>query len=58
VVRLDDGISIKGNLNGVAHEDLHAGMPVRLVMDNAGGAKDKDGNEYVAYHFTAEKADA
>lgn len=58
VVRLDDGISIKGNLAGVAHEDLHGGMPVRLVMDDAGGAKDKEGNAYVAYHFTAAKADA
>jgi uncharacterized OB-fold protein len=58
IVRLDDGISIKGNLKGVADEDLRAGMPVRLVMDNAGGAKDKDGNEYVAYHFTAATADA
>lgn len=58
IVRLDDGISIKGNLKGVADEDLRAGMPVRLVMDNAGGAKDKDGNEYAAYHFTAATADA
>ena len=58
IVRLDDGISIKGNLKGVADEDLRAGMPVRLVMDNAGGAKDKEGNEYVAYHFTAATADA
>ncbi len=58
VVRLDDGISIKGNLDGVAHDDLAAGMPVRLVMDDAGGAKDKEGNDYVAYHFTAAGADA
>jgi len=58
IVRLDDGISIKGNLKGVAHEDLRAGMPVRLLMDDAGGAKDKDGNAYVAYHFTAATADA
>ena len=56
VVRLDDGISIKGNLDGVAHDDLSAGMPVRLVMDDAGGAKDKEGNDYVAYHFTAQAA--
>lgn len=53
VVRLDDGISIKGNLDGVAHDDLRAGMPVHLVMNDAGGAKDKDGNDYVAYHFAA-----
>ena len=56
VVRLDDGISIKGNLDGVAHDDLSAGMPVWLVMDDAGGAKDKEGNDYVAYHFTAQAA--
>ncbi|MCB2064646.1 MAG: OB-fold domain-containing protein [Novosphingobium sp.] len=58
IVRLDDGITIKGNLKGVDHDNLKADMPVRLVMDDAGGAKDKDGNPYVAYHFTAATADA
>lgn len=53
IVRLDDGISIKGNLKGVALDSLHAGMPVKVVMNDAGGAKDKDGNAYVAYHFAA-----
>jgi hypothetical protein len=27
-------------------------MPVRLVIDNAGGATDKDGGAYVGFHFT------
>jgi uncharacterized protein len=56
VVQLDDGLTVKGNLTGVEHGDLHQGMPVTLVFDDAGGAKDKDGNGYVAYHFaTREK---
>ncbi len=53
VVELDDGLTVKGNLTGAQHDDLHRGMPVRLEFDDAGGAKDKDGNPYVAYHFAA-----
>ncbi len=53
VVELDDGLAVKGNLTGCEHDDLHQGMPVTLEFNDAGGAKDKDGNGYVAYHFTA-----
>ncbi len=53
IVDLDDGLSLKGTLRGVAPADLKAGMPVRLVMDDAGGAKDKDGAAYVGFHFAA-----
>jgi uncharacterized OB-fold protein len=54
IVALDDGLTLKGNLTGCEHDALRAGMPVRLVFDDAGGAKDKDGNSYVAFHFSAE----
>ncbi len=53
IVDLDDGLSLKGTLRGVAPEGLKAGMPVRLVMDNAGGATDKDGAAYFGFHFEA-----
>lgn len=55
VVELDDGLTVKGNLTGSEHDDLHQGMPVTLEFDDAGGTKDKDGNGYVAYHFTAKE---
>ena len=52
IVDLDDGLALKGTLRDVAPGGLAAGMPVRLVMDNAGGATDKDGAAYVGFHFT------
>ncbi len=52
IVDLDDGLSLKGTLRDVAPDQVKAGMPVRLVMDNAGGATDKDGAPYVGFHFT------
>ncbi len=58
VVALDDGLTLKANLTGCEHDALRAGMPVRLVFDDAGGAKDKEGNGYVAFHFAAEAADS
>jgi uncharacterized protein len=57
IVDLDDGLTLKGTLRDVAVPDLRAGMPVRLVIDNAGGATDKDGAAYVGFHF-APKGDA
>ncbi len=51
IVDLDDGLSLKGTLRGVAVADLRAGMPVRLVIDDAGGAKDSEGAPYVGFHF-------
>ncbi len=53
IVDLDGGLSFKGTLKGVAPDALKAGMPVRLVLDNAGGAVDADGNPYVGFHFVA-----
>lgn len=51
IVDLDDGLSLKGTLRGVAPVDLKAGMPLRLVIDDAGGAKDSEGAPYVGFHF-------
>ena len=51
IVDLDDGLTLKGTLQGVAIGALRAGMPVRLMFDNAGGASDKDGAAYVGFHF-------
>lgn len=56
IIELDDGLTLKGNLTGCAAEDLHEGMPVTLEFDDAGGAQDKEGNSYVAYHFVAQPA--
>ena len=53
IVDLDGGLSFKGTLKGVAPEALKAGMPVRLVFDDAGGTRDADGNPYVGFHFVA-----
>ncbi len=53
IVDLDGGLSFKGTLKGVAPEALKAGMPVRLVFDDAGGTSDADGNPYVGFHFVA-----
>lgn len=57
IVDLDDGLTLKGTLRDVAPDGLKAGMPVRLVIDNAGGATDKDGAPYVGFHFVS-KGDA
>ncbi len=54
IVDLDDGLSFKGTLRGVAAEGLKMGLPVRLVFDDAGGAKDSAGAPYVGFHFVAE----
>ena len=53
IVDLDDGLTLKGTLRDVAPGSLKAGMPVRLVIDNAGGATDKDGVPFVGFHFTS-----
>jgi uncharacterized protein len=58
IVDLDDGLSFKGTLKGVAAEDLRAGIPVRLIFDDAGGAVDEEGAPYVGFHFVAEGASA
>jgi len=53
IVDLAGGLSFKGTLKGISHGILKAGMPVRLVFDDAGGAVDTDGNPYIGFHFVA-----
>ena len=54
IVDLDGGLTLKGTLRGVDNADLRVGMPVRVEMDDAGGAVDKDGIPYAGFHFMAE----
>jgi uncharacterized protein len=51
IVDLDEGLTLKGTVIGVAAEDLRQGLPLRLEFDDAGGARDKDGAPYVGFHF-------
>ncbi len=54
IVDLDGGPTLKGTLRNANLDDLTMGMPVKLVFDDAGGAKDKDGVPYVGFHFEPE----
>lgn len=51
IVDLDDGLAIKGTLRDVDTATLRQGLPVRLVFDDAGGARDERGAAYVGFHF-------
>ncbi len=51
IVDLDDGLTLKGTLRSQDTASLKSGMPVRLVIDDAGGTTDKDGAPYVGFHF-------
>jgi uncharacterized OB-fold protein len=51
IVDLDDGLTLKGTLRGVDAAEVRQGMPVALVFDDAGGARDKDGLPYAGFHF-------
>ncbi|HEY3653382.1 MAG TPA: OB-fold domain-containing protein [Steroidobacteraceae bacterium] len=54
VADMADGTVLKGNLRGVdpKPEALTFGMPLRLVLDDA-GRKDAQGNSYISYFFEA-----
>jgi uncharacterized OB-fold protein len=52
IVDLDGGPTLKGTLR-VDPGALQAGMPVRLVFDDAGGTRDAKGVPYVGFHFVA-----
>lgn len=54
IVDLDDGLTLKGTLRGVDPAAVRQGLPVQLVFDDAGGARDKDGVPYVGFHFVAQ----
>lgn len=53
VVDLEGGGTLKGNLMeaGSDPEKIKMGMPVRVVIKDALGRKDKDGNSYLSYFF-------
>jgi len=51
IVDLDDGLTLKGTVRGVDPADLRQGLPLRLVFDDAGGARDREGVPYVGFHF-------
>lgn len=50
IVDLDGGPALKGTVR-VEQEKLREGLPLRLVFDDAGGARDKDGAPYIGFHF-------
>jgi uncharacterized protein len=54
IVDLADGLAVKGTLKGVDHAALRQGLPVRLVFDDAGGARGSDGAAFVGFHFVPE----
>src|SRR5262249_41446460 len=43
IVDLDDGLTLKGTVLGASASQLKQGLSLRLVFDDAGGARDKDG---------------
>jgi uncharacterized OB-fold protein len=56
IVDLDDGLTLKGTVKGVSDDALRQGLPLRLVFDDAGGARDKEGAPYIGFHFVPEGA--
>lgn len=54
IVDLDDGLTLKGTLRGVDPAGVRTGLPVRLVFDDAGGARDGEGAPYVGFHFVSD----
>ena len=51
IVDLDGGLTLKGTVIGAGPDRLHQGLRLKLVFDDAGGARDKDGAPYVGFHF-------
>jgi hypothetical protein len=53
IVDLEGGGTLKGNLinAGSDPEKIKMGMPVRVVIQDALGRKDKEGNSYLSYFF-------
>lgn len=58
IIDLHDGLTLKGTLKDVDPAALRSGMPVRLVFDDAGGARDAEGAPYIGFHFVPEGAAA
>jgi uncharacterized OB-fold protein len=51
IVDLDDGLTLKGTLRSTSDGDLRSGLPVNLVFDDAGGARNASGTGYIGFHF-------
>jgi uncharacterized OB-fold protein len=51
IVDLDGGLTLKGTLRGAGNAGLTAGLPVKLIFDDAGGAVDGEGCAFVGFHF-------
>jgi uncharacterized OB-fold protein len=53
VVDLDDGPTLKGTLRGVPFEpaEITPGRRVKVVLDDALGRKDSEGNSYISHFF-------
>ena len=51
IVDLHGGMTLKGTLREVDMTSLRPGLPVRVVFDDAGGARDSQGAPYVGFHF-------
>lgn len=51
IVDLDGGPTLKGTLRNVDPATVRAGLPVHLVFDDAGGARDTQDIPYVGFHF-------
>jgi uncharacterized protein len=58
IVDLSDGLTLKGTLCDVDVDSVRGGMPVTLVFDDAGGARDASGAPFVGYHFEAASGDS
>ena len=53
IVDLDGGMTLKGTLRDVDMVSLRPGLAVRVVFDDACGARDSQGAPYVGFHFVA-----
>lgn len=53
IVDLEGGGTVKGNLINAGSDPakIKMGMPVRVVIGDALGRKDRDGNSYLSYFF-------
>ena len=56
VVDLDGGGTLKGNLVDIEADpdEIKFGMPVKVVFRDALGRRDRDGNSYLSFFFSAQ----
>ncbi len=53
IVNLDNGVTLKGSLRGIAFDPqtIRMGMRVKLVFDDALGRVDAQGHRYISHFF-------